>query len=97
MYDLNNRDENLSHIKISDIPRESFHMGSFSYIASIITAIGRTQILSIINSIPIAQSIFYADTDSIILNEEAYMHIVNNFKGLIDNSKLGCLKNEYPG
>jgi len=42
LHDLNDRDLDLNEICISNIPRRNHHIGSFCYIASIITAIGRT-------------------------------------------------------
>ena len=44
MIDLNNRDQGLVRVNISNIPYFNNHVGSFVYIASIITAVGRTQI-----------------------------------------------------
>lgn len=41
MYDLNDRDLNLTRVKIEDIPMKNQHIGSFVYYASLITAIGR--------------------------------------------------------
>lgn len=41
LYDLNDRDDNLTEVVIDKIPRKNNHIGSFVYYASLITAIGR--------------------------------------------------------
>lgn len=70
MFDLDNRDDTLSQVKIKNIPMVNTHIGSFVYIASLITAIGRSQVTSIINRMSGQSRVFYADTDSIILNRK---------------------------
>jgi len=40
--------------------------------------------------------IYYADTDSIIINESAQEEMMRFMKKKIHKSELGCMKNEYP-
>lgn len=72
LFDLNNRDEGLIRVKISNAPFVNNHIGAFVYYASLITAVGRTQITSIINRIYNKNDnnclVYYADTDSLIMN-----------------------------
>jgi hypothetical protein len=70
MFDLNDRDLGLFECEISNIPRNNNHFGSLCYYASIITAIGRSLIVDVINRA--VGNVYYADTDSIILDEEAF-------------------------
>lgn len=70
LFDLNNRDKNLVNVKISNIPMNNAHIGSFVYYASLITAIGRTCITNLINRVSTGdQRVYYADTDSLIVNK----------------------------
>lgn len=95
LFDLNNRDSDLINVTVGDIPHVNNHVGSFVYFASIITAIGRTQITSIINQVHTPRrKIYYADTDSLIMSKEAYLACARYVD--IDDVKLGSMKNEYP-
>lgn len=76
MHDLNDLDVNLREIEITNIPRKYNHIGSFTYYASYITALGRAILSNAINFVkmkgPQDSHVYYADTDSIILNKSAY-------------------------
>jgi hypothetical protein len=67
------------------------------YYASLITAIGRVQITKIINALNDERAmIFYADTDSLIVNEFAASMIKERKLATIHPTDIGALKNEYP-
>jgi hypothetical protein len=69
MIDINERSETkFTRVNITDVPMVNSHIGSFVYIASFITAIGRTQILNIANRLSDPRDLFYIDTDSIVVN-----------------------------
>lgn len=51
LFDLNDRDMELTRVNVSDIPMINNHIGAFVYYASIITAVGRTQITQIANQL----------------------------------------------
>lgn len=51
LFDLNGDDEHLSIINIKNPPLLDNHVGAFVYYASLITAIGRSQITLIANKL----------------------------------------------
>ena len=40
--------------------------------------------------------VFYADTDSLIMNKDAFVKLSKIHPDLMHNTKLGAMKNEYP-
>lgn len=43
-----------------------------------------------------ASIVMYADTDSMIMNEFAYLKLKQQYPDLMHNQRLGAMKNEYP-
>lgn len=76
LFDLNDRDMELTRVNVSDIPMHNNHIGAFVYFASIITAIGRTQITQIANQLTGDSQVYYIDTDSIVVNQNGANQIV---------------------
>lgn len=55
--------------------------------------------LSVINKVfDLGGQVFYADTDSIVLNEKGYNIMKKDLKTILtlDKDILGAMKNEYP-
>lgn len=70
-------------------------MGSLTFLASFITAAARTRMSRAIHVCGGLKNVWYMDTDSLFVNEEGMDRLKNS--GLVDDTKMGHLKNELGG